>query len=78
MVTLIALDCGASDLAVRHRLAGSVFQYEVRVGDTLTAIGARFGVNRHTLAKDNGLRGAAALRVGQRLQIDNRHVVPDV
>jgi L,D-transpeptidase ErfK/SrfK len=60
------------------RLAGTVQWHEVTWGQSLTSIGARFGVESFTLAADNGLRTDARLTTGQRLVIDNRHIVPAV
>jgi L,D-transpeptidase ErfK/SrfK len=57
-------------------LVGSVSEYRVSSGDTLTGIGARFGVEAATIAADNGLPRDARLSIGYRLQIDNRHIVP--
>ncbi len=72
----IARPCRA-DPAVSRQITGAVFEYEVRSGDSLVAIGARFGVGASSLARDNKLSVGARLRVGQRLLIDNRHIVPD-
>jgi L,D-transpeptidase ErfK/SrfK len=60
------------------RLAGTVQWHEVVAGQSLTSIGARFGVESFTLAADNGLRTNAQLTPGQRLVVDNRHIVPAV
>jgi len=57
-------------------LVGSVEEYVVRKGDSLTLIGACHGVEPRTLAEMNGLDAGNRLRVGQTLRIDNRHVVP--
>jgi len=48
----------------------------VRPGDSLTSVSARFGVEVPALARSNGLAPEAWLRVGQRLRIDNPHLVP--
>lgn len=57
-------------------MTGGVFSYVVEKGDSLTLIGARFGVAVKTLALLNGLRSNAPLKEGQTLEIDNRHLVP--
>ena len=57
-------------------ITGGIFSYEAQKGDSLTLVGARFGVAVTTLAQSNGLKLDAFLRVGQILQIDNRHLVP--
>src|SRR5690349_4426385 len=48
----------------------------VRAGESLSSVGARHGVEPRVLAHGNAVRSDAALRVGQRLIIDNRHLVP--
>jgi len=57
-------------------LVGGDFEYEVRAGDSLTAVSARFGVEVASLAGGNGLAPTAWLRIGQRLRIENPHLVP--
>lgn len=57
-------------------VTGGVHVYEIAEGDSLTSVGARFGVEPQTLARDNGLRPDAWLRTGGRLTVDTRHVVP--
>ena len=44
-------------------------------GDTLFALAARAGIDTATLATDNGLDRTQPLAIGQRLTIDNRHLV---
>jgi LysM repeat protein len=55
------------------------FVYQVRRGDTLSSLGARFRVPWHVIAEDNEIRDPRQLKVGQILFI--RHVegveVPD-
>ena len=63
---------------VSDRLVGGEFSYVVQKGDSLTAIGARFGVNVGVLVADNDLTPTSLLKAGQALRIDNRHIVPDV
>ena len=58
------------------QLVGREFAYVVQPGDSLTAIGARFGVGINILAAANNLPPNARLKVAQELNIDNRHVVP--
>jgi L,D-transpeptidase ErfK/SrfK len=59
------------------QLAGGEFDYVVERGDSLTRIGARFGVSAGTLAALNNIAPASLLKVGQRLRVDNRHIVAD-
>jgi L,D-transpeptidase ErfK/SrfK len=58
------------------RIVGEVRDISVVANDTLRSIGSRFGVDPVTLATDNGLTPAARLAVGQRIHVDNRHIVP--
>jgi L,D-transpeptidase ErfK/SrfK len=57
-------------------LVGRVQTVTVGRGDTLWALGARFGVDAATIARDNGLSLEVPLQVGAELRIDNRHIVP--
>jgi L,D-transpeptidase ErfK/SrfK len=63
--------------ATEQRSSGDTIVYEVTVGESIPSLGARFGLEPRTLAADNGLSPATVLRAGQRLVIDNRHVIPD-
>lgn len=69
---------GAQDTTVfPGELAGETFEYAAQPGDTLTRIGARFGVQQIVLARTNDIKRDAMLRPGQLLQVDNRHIVPE-
>jgi L,D-transpeptidase ErfK/SrfK len=68
--------CLAYEAGSDQILVGAEFSYSVRPGDSLTLIGARFGVAAAVLARRNGLGTGDRLRIGQLLRIDNRHVVP--
>ncbi|MEQ1601218.1 MAG: L,D-transpeptidase family protein [Methylophilaceae bacterium] len=59
-------------------LTGSVFTYTVRERDSLTSIGARFGIEPRLLANSNALSASARLKPDQLLEVDNRHIVPTV
>ena len=54
------------------------FFYTVQLGDTLTSIGARFGVSGGVLARENGLQPSTRLKSGRELRVYNRHIVPPV
>lgn len=43
--------------------------YEVRAGDTLSAIGMRFGVDWRTLAETNGIADPGLIYVGQKIRL---------
>ncbi len=60
-----------------EQIAGGEFSYTVQKGDSLTGIGARFGVEAGLLASDNSLSSRSLLQVGQQLRIDNRHIAPN-
>ena len=55
---------------------GAESLYTVQRGDSLTSVGARLGVPVRVLASRNGLGPESHLQSGQRLKIDNRHIVP--
>ncbi|HEY0663696.1 MAG TPA: L,D-transpeptidase family protein [Thiobacillaceae bacterium] len=61
-----------------RQVTGGEFEYTVRPGDFLIAIGARFGVPPELLAKQNAIPYDAIIHPGQRLRIDNPHIVPAV
>ncbi len=50
--------------------------YKVKRGDTLSAIGRRFGVSVAALKAANGIKNANRIRVGQRLVIPKRGSTP--
>lgn len=66
-----------------HRLwstqvVGGAEEYTAVSGDSLTSVGARFGVSVAALAKANALAPTAKLAIGQVLRVENPHVVPAV
>jgi L,D-transpeptidase ErfK/SrfK len=60
----------------RSTIVGREFDYSVVKGDTLSGIGARYGVSAKALAARNGIALSTKLRPGQVLRVDNRHIVP--
>ena len=78
----LILSCGfaapgfAQSGSLAHALVGEVSEYVVRSGDSLTAIGARAGESVAAIARRNGLNTKNVIRPGQRISIDNRHIVP--
>jgi L,D-transpeptidase ErfK/SrfK len=65
------------DLAVsEYELSGDVITYEAAARESIASLAARFGLEPRTLAADNGLSPATALKSGQALVVDNRHVIP--
>jgi L,D-transpeptidase ErfK/SrfK len=70
--------CAPSAIGADHpAISGGVTAYTVAAGDTLTAVGARFGVYPSTIAADNHLDPRRSLEAGRELRIDNRHLIPD-
>jgi L,D-transpeptidase ErfK/SrfK len=65
-----------SSAAEADGLVGSLSRYVIEANDSLTALGARYGVDVETLARENGLDPRASLESGTTLRIDNRHIVP--
>jgi L,D-transpeptidase ErfK/SrfK len=63
--------------ATEQRFSGEAIAYEVTAGESIASLGARFGLEPRTLAADNGLSTGTVLEPGQRLVIDNRHVIAD-
>jgi L,D-transpeptidase ErfK/SrfK len=55
-------------------LIGGRIAYEVRTGDTLSSIGARFGVTVAALTEMNRLAPPGRLAAGDSLLIDNTHI----
>ena len=62
--------------AAEDRLVGGEFFHVVQPGETLTSIGARFGVAAGVLARENGRQPSTRLQTGQELRVYNRHIVP--
>lgn len=74
---LFAVPAFAQEMQLGAALNGSAFYYTVQPGDSLTGVGARFGMEPVVLARINGLAASALLKIGQVLAVDNRHIVPD-
>lgn len=68
--------CVFAAALVLAQIVGGEFEYTVQRGDSLTSLGARFGVSVRVLAEANDLNPTEILHVGKVLQIDNRHIVP--
>ncbi len=59
-----------------RQVTGGVFEYTIQPGDFLISIGARFGVPATLLAEQNAIPYEGVIYPGQRLRIDNTHIVP--
>src|SRR5579863_6749991 len=77
LVALLSSGAGAVELRLARTLSGGEIEYIVRKGDSLAAMGSRFGVEPSVLARANGLESGVRLKPGSSLRVDNRHVVPD-
>lgn len=73
---LTALFCGTAS-AQSGALSGGKFDYVVVPGDYLIKIGAKFGVSAKVIARENRVNYDGILFPGKRLNIDNRHIVPE-
>jgi L,D-transpeptidase ErfK/SrfK len=62
---------------VATEIVGGSFVHEIQAGETLTSLAARYGVDVAVLARRNGRAPGATLASGRgdRLTIDNRHIV---
>lgn len=74
VLALLARPAVAQSVDGAAALVGGRTVYEVKAGDTLGAIGARFGVARATLIEMNGLTAPYALAAGQSIVVDNTHI----
>jgi L,D-transpeptidase ErfK/SrfK len=59
-------------------LTGGQFSYNVLPGEYLEKIGARFGVSDEVLARDNDIADPDLIMPGQKIWVDNHHLVPEV
>jgi len=75
VVTTLLLMHVASDVQVA-RASGGCNWYRVQPGDTLSAIGARYGVSVQTLAATNQIPNPDLILVGQRLCIPTSDATP--
>ena len=57
-------------------IVGSEQEFTVEPGNTLYEIAGFFGEDVSTIAAMNHIRRSSRLRAGQKLHIDNRHIVP--
>ena len=57
-------------------MVGAKFQLTVAQGDSLASLSAYYGQARKILAAENRLKEDSRLVRGQKLSVDNRHIVP--
>jgi L,D-transpeptidase ErfK/SrfK len=74
LVAIVWLVALSADAGQRVELTGTLFNYEVKHGDSLSSIGSRFGVGVRALAVINDIGREDVLRAGRSLAIDNRHL----
>jgi L,D-transpeptidase ErfK/SrfK len=76
LAVLFGINAAGSPIPASGALSGGPVTYAARVGDSLTRVAARFGMEVPTLAELNGLKPTARLKLGQELRIYNPHLVP--
>lgn len=64
-------------IGISHTVVGGRFEYKIQRGDMLIGVGARFGESAMVMAQSNGIDYNGIIYPGQRLEIENRHIVPD-
>ena len=73
-LALVASPAAAQSIDGAAALVGGRTVYQVKAGDTLRSISARFAVARATLIEMNQLTKPDALAAGQSLIVDNPHI----
>jgi L,D-transpeptidase ErfK/SrfK len=58
------------------QIFGADFTYKIQPGDSLTSIGARYGIDPRVIAEANTIKLNERLQPGQELKLDNRHIAP--
>ncbi len=78
LLAAISLNVRAQDLPpLSHTATGGDTDYTIKRGDSLTAIGARFGLETRLLARQNGLSyDNTIIHPGQHLRVHHLHIVP--
>jgi L,D-transpeptidase ErfK/SrfK len=75
LASLAAHVPSATTRRVATEVVGAVTTYQVQSGDTFASLGARHGIEPPVLARRNGRSLAKALRPGEHLLLDARHIV---
>jgi L,D-transpeptidase ErfK/SrfK len=76
LLILLLAASGAAAPQSAPSLSGAPVSYRAVKGDSLEALGSRFGVDVATLARRNGLKPTERLTPGQTLRIDAVHIAP--
>ena len=79
IAVLVLLSAGiatalAQDAPLESVIVGGKFAYDVRAGDTVTGVGARFGIAAADVIESNHLVRPDVLVPGQSLRLDNTHL----
>lgn len=64
-------------IELSHAVVGERFEYVIQHGDFLIGLAARFGESAMAIAHSNGIDYNGLIFPGQRLEIDNRHIIPE-
>jgi L,D-transpeptidase ErfK/SrfK len=73
IVLIFLLSFSPSSAAV---MTGGEIIYSIVEGDSLLLVSAKFGVDRATIAKENGLAPTQHLKPGQELRLNTRKIAP--
>ena len=82
-ILIVLLPFFTSSMAVAEsipspaKIIGNRFQYTIQPDDYLIKISARFGVPALILAQENSLDYHAIIKPGQRIWVNNPHIVPE-
>lgn len=77
LLGLVAPALAADTAVFSTALMGGMSDYTAQRGDSLASLSARYGINRNVLAQDNPRYRKRALRAGNVVRLDTRHVVPE-
>lgn len=77
-IVCLALFLAQAVPSLAQPLVGGDLEHTVVRGEYLILIGARYGMDPMLLARQNGLDPARPIHPGQRLRVDDRHLVPQV
>ena len=77
-ITWMGTDFARAETTIElaHTIVGQRFEYVIQHGDFLISLAARFGESAMAIAQSNAIDYNGLIFPGQRLEIDNRHIVP--
>ena len=76
--TMHAQTASRNASAFSETVTGDTLEYTVQRNDSLAKIRARFGIPESTLLRESGLKPNHRLQPGNKLQISNLHIVPEL